>query len=157
MSNKFSIFSLSVALCAAFFCSCQQNATPQKGGVAVGVRNYSDAVVHINQVDPAYRAYFREQNASNYSLSDQRKAYIAAAEVARTPVRESDYRPSPSRKKSVAAKNVRAAKGKNRFVVAAKGKAAPKGKAKGLAKNVGNAKANAAKRAVAVRKPYRKR
>lgn len=45
-----------------------------------------DAVVSINQVDPAYRAYFRAQHASNFSLSDQRRAFAAAVETARTPV-----------------------------------------------------------------------
>lgn len=90
--------SLLVALVAGCCCvACQQ--TPPPGG-SVGVRNYSDAVVHIGQVDPAYQAYFRDQNAANYSLSDQRKAYIAAAQTARTPVRESDYRPSVSRSSS---------------------------------------------------------
>ncbi len=93
MTAKRKIFLVVVAsmACAA----CQQ--TLPSGG-SVGVRNYNDAVVHIGQVDPAYRAYFRDQNAANYSLSDQRKAYIAAAQTARTPVRDSDYRPSSSRK-----------------------------------------------------------
>ena len=45
-----------------------------------------DAVVNINQVDPAYRAYFREQHGSNFSLADQRKAFDAAVVTARTPV-----------------------------------------------------------------------
>lgn len=75
--------------------SCQQGPPP---GGSVGVRNYSDAVVHIGQVDPAYRAYFQGQNAANYSLSDQRRAYVAAAQTARTPVRASDYRPGNTRR-----------------------------------------------------------
>lgn len=45
-----------------------------------------DAVVNINQVDPAYRAYFRDQHGSNFSLADQRKALAAAVATARTPV-----------------------------------------------------------------------
>lgn len=45
-----------------------------------------DAVVNIDQVDPAYRAYFREQHGSNFSLADQRKALAAAVATARTPV-----------------------------------------------------------------------
>lgn len=45
-----------------------------------------DAVVNINQVDPAYRAYFRAQHGSNFSLADQRKALAAAVATARTPV-----------------------------------------------------------------------
>ena len=77
--------------------SCQQGLPP---GGSVGVRTYSDAVVHIGQVDPAYQAYFRAQNAANYSLSDQRRAYIAAAQTARTPVRASDYHPGDVRRAS---------------------------------------------------------
>ncbi len=93
MTAKKKIFSVIAASMACV--SCQQTLPP---GGSVGVRNYNDAVVHIGQVDPAYRAYFRDQNAANYSLNDQRKAYIAAAQTARTPVRDSDYRPSASRK-----------------------------------------------------------
>lgn len=93
MTAKRKIFLVVVASMA---CAACQQTLPSGGGV--GVRNYNDAVVHIGQVDPAYRAYFRDQNAANYSLSDQRKAYIAAAQTARTPVRDSDYRPSSSRK-----------------------------------------------------------
>lgn len=136
--NCFSSSFLSVvaALGAVLCCSCQQSPSQP----AVGVRHYSDAVVHIGQVDPAYRAYFRDQNAANYSLSEQRKAYMAAAETARTPVRDSDYRPSDVRKKSVAAKKP-AAKGKGKKAVAKKGSAS-----------------SAKKRAVAARKqPYRRR
>ena len=112
--------SLSLAV-AAVCCSCQQNvmpAAPARGGV--GTRTYSDAVVHIGQVDPAYRTFFNDQNGANYSLSDQRKAYIAATQTARTPVRESDYRPGVARSKS---KNAVAAKKKaGSKAVAAKGK-----------------------------------
>lgn len=151
MSRIFHITSFVCAIGAAICCSCQQNTAPR--GVSVGVRNYSDAVVHINQVDPAYRAYFRDQDAANYSLSDQRKAYMAAAEVARTPVRESDYRPGATRKKSVVTKNARAAKGKKTAIVARKG-AKPAAKGKAIVRAKSNA---AAKRSVAVRKPYRKR
>lgn len=103
------------ALAAALCCSCQQTAV---GGVPAGVRNYSDAVVHIGQVDPAYRDYFRSQNAANYSLGEQRKAYLAAAQVARTPVRASDYRPGDIR--SVAKKKVAANKGKSKSIAATK-------------------------------------
>lgn len=91
--------------------SCQQG--PPAGG-SVGVRTYSDAVVHIGQVDPAYRAYFREQNAANYSLSDQRRAYIAAAQTARTPVRASDYRPGDVRR--VSSDRSRRASGRARVI-----------------------------------------
>ncbi len=84
--------------------SCQQGPAP---GGSVGVRNYADAVVHIGQVDPAYQAYFREQNAANYSLSDQRRAYVAAAQTARTPVRASDYHPGSARRASSRAQAAR--------------------------------------------------
>ncbi len=61
-----------------------------------------DAVVNINQVDPAYRAYFRAQHGSNFSLADQRKALAAAVATARTPVPR--YMPAsvanPSRKRA---------------------------------------------------------
>ena len=96
--NKSALFSVVMSMLAAALCSCQQSGSLASGGGSVGVRNYSDAVTHIGQVDPAYRAYFSAQNAANYSLNDQRKAYIAAAQVAHTPVRESDYRPSDVRK-----------------------------------------------------------
>lgn len=45
-----------------------------------------DAVVSLNQVDPAYRAYFRAQHGSNFGLAEQRRAFAAAVETARTPV-----------------------------------------------------------------------
>lgn len=154
MSRIIRFSSVACALCAALFSSCQQNA-PSRGGT-VGVRTYSDAVVHISQVDPAYRAYFQEQNASNYSLSDQRKAYIAATEVARTPVRESDYRPVDVRRTKrtvVYAKSVRGAKPTRLAVV--RGKVAKTSTKSRLVAKA--AKPAAAKRAVAVRKPYRKR
>lgn len=115
------------ALClamAALCCSCQQYVmTPNRGGASVGMRTYADSVVHIGQVDPAYRPYFQSQNGANYSLSDQRKAYIAATETARTPVRESDYRPGVARKKSPAKGKAALAKkkspAKNRAVAVA--------------------------------------
>lgn len=66
-------------------------ACQQQGGGA-GLRTYPDAVVNINQVDPAYRPFFTSQHGANYTLSDQRKAYLAAARTARTPVPK--YAPS---------------------------------------------------------------
>ena len=91
--------------------SCQQGPPP---GGSVGVRTYSDAVVHIGQVDPAYQAYFQEQNAANYSPSDQRRAYIAAAQTARTPVRASDYHPGDVRR--VASRGKKRSTGRARVV-----------------------------------------
>lgn len=72
--------------------ACQQQL--YVSGSSLGLRDYPDAVVHINQVDPAYRAYFAQQHGASYSLSDQRKAFSKARETARTPVRESAYRPA---------------------------------------------------------------
>lgn len=74
---------------------------------AVGTRTYADSVVHLGQVDPAYRPYFQAQHGANYSIADQRKAYLAAAQTARTPVRETDYHPGDIRKKKVAAKSTK--------------------------------------------------
>ncbi len=66
------------------------------------LQDYSDAVTNINQVDPRYRPYFRSQNGSNFSLADQRKAYFAALETARTPVRRMDAsRATPGRTRLV--------------------------------------------------------
>ena len=143
MSPSKQIFSVVSAL-AFLLCSCQQSVPPRGG--SVGVRNYSDAVVHINQVDPAYRAYFREQDAANYSLSDQRKAYIAATQTARTPVRASDYRPGDIRKRAIAQRRPLAARNKSRIAAATRSKASM---------NRAKAKVAVKKRAVAVRKPYR--
>lgn len=110
---------LAAALCC---CSCQQYVLKANSSTgSVGTRTYADAVVHINQVDPAYRPYFQAQHAPNYSLNEQRKAYIAATQTARTPVRESDYRPGDIRSKKKQA--VAAKRGKSSAGLAAKGKA----------------------------------
>ncbi len=61
------------------------------GGTPPMQRDYADAVTNINQVDPYYRSFFRSQNSSNYTLDDQRRAYVAAMQTARTPVRARDY------------------------------------------------------------------
>lgn len=70
--------------------SCQQHQLSASGG-RLAYRNYPDAVTHINAVDPAYRPYFTRQHGSNYSLADQRRAFVAATQTARTPV-QSDAR-----------------------------------------------------------------
>lgn len=79
--------------------SCQPHYV---SGRKLGLRDYPDSVVHINQVDPAYRSYFAAQHGSSFSLRDQRKAFTAANQTARTPVRESAYKPvvKASRKKT---------------------------------------------------------
>ncbi len=76
--------SLLALMLSLLFVSCSGNVPPMQ-------RDYADAVTNINQVDPYYRAYFRSQNGSNYTLADQRRAYLAAMQTARTPVRASDY------------------------------------------------------------------
>lgn len=48
--------------------------------------SYSDAITRLDQVDPAYRAYFRDQQGSNYGVDEQRKALAAAVQTYRTPV-----------------------------------------------------------------------
>lgn len=101
---------LVATLClAALGCSCQQHVLSGSG--SVGHRTYADSVVHLGQVDPAYRPYFQAQHGANYSLADQRKAYLAAAQTARTPVREADYHPGDIRKRKALASG---AKGKSR-------------------------------------------
>ncbi len=61
------------------------------------LRDYSDAVTNINQVDSRYRPYFRSQNGSNFSLADQRKAYFAALQTAKEPVRRMTLPPRATR------------------------------------------------------------
>lgn len=110
-------------------------------GGSLGLRDYPDSVVHINQVDPAYRSYFAAQHGASYSLSDQRKAFSAARETARTPVRESAYRPARTapRKKVTSRKKARSSRsrstaGKNKSTArrktATKGRTSAKGKRK---------------------------
>ncbi len=78
---------LYVLLLGLLLSACSQN------NDAAAWRTYPDAVVSLNQVDPAYRAYFRAQHGSNYSLRDQREAFMAATRTARTPVPK--YAPQP--------------------------------------------------------------
>lgn len=74
-----------IAVVALLGAACQQ---PYYGSGNVGVKDHSDAVVHINQVDPAYRGYFADQHDSNYSLQDQRKAFFEAVKTSKTPVQQ---------------------------------------------------------------------
>ena len=82
--------------------SCQQ---PYYGSGNVGVKDHSDAVVHINQVDPAYRSYFAEQHGSNYSLKDQRKAFYEAVKTSKTPVQQDARHMSANSKKKSSRKS----------------------------------------------------
>ncbi|MBE6417089.1 MAG: hypothetical protein E7033_01330 [Akkermansiaceae bacterium] len=81
--------------------SCQQ---PYYGSGNVGVKDHSDAVVHINQVDPAYRGYFADQHDSNFSLKDQRKAFYEAVKTSKTPVQQDARHMSANSKKKVTRK-----------------------------------------------------
>lgn len=81
--NKSPWFIALVAACGVLLPACQQ---PYYGSGNVGVKDHSDAVVHINQVDPSYRGYFTGQHDSNYSLQDQRKAFFEAVKTSKTPV-----------------------------------------------------------------------
>lgn len=76
---------LLLAVASIFFSSCQR---PYYGSGNVGVKDHSDAVVHINQVDPEYRRYFADQHDSNFSLQDQRKAFFEAMKTSNTPVQQ---------------------------------------------------------------------
>ena len=68
-----------VAMVACLLVSCQSS-------TAMKYHNFPDAVTNINQVDPAYRQYFADQQGRNYSADDQRKALAAAIRTSRTPV-----------------------------------------------------------------------
>lgn len=109
--------------------------------------NYSDAVTRLDQVDPAYRGFFRDQQGSNYGVEEQRKALAAAVQTYRTPVpamaANVEDRPLASRRSTTA----------SRKGVAGTRKAAAKGRtalAKG--KSSGNKKAVAKKSAAPKKK-----
>lgn len=96
--------------------ACQQ---PYYGSGNVGVKDHSDAVVHINQVDPAYRKYFASQHDSNFPLQDQRKAFFEAVKTSKTPVQHdaremaaNANKKKASTKKSASKKKKRATKKK---------------------------------------------
>lgn len=81
--------------------ACQQ---PYYGSGNVGVKDHSDAVVHINQVDPAYRKYFASQHDSNFSIQDQRKAFFEAVKTSKTPVQHDAREMAVANKKKTASK-----------------------------------------------------
>ncbi len=121
--------SLLALMLTMLFVSCSGTVPPIQ-------RDYADAVTNINQVDPCYRAYFRSQNGSNYTLADQRAAYIAAMQTARTPVRASDYG-SATKARRLASRSTR--------------KAASRGRAVASRKSAGKGRKTAGRRAVAKR------
>ena len=131
--------------------ACQQQFV---SGGSLGLRDFPDAVVHINQVDPAYRPYFAQQHGASYSLSDQRKAFSQARQTAKTPVRESAYRPAKAapRKKTarsrgrVVSRGKKVSRGKN----VSRGKSVSAGKKKKAA--TGKKSSAARKKAVPKKK-----
>lgn len=135
-----------VLILAALLCmllgACQHQFV---SGGSLGLRDYPDSVVHINQVDPAYRGYFAEQHGSSFSLSDQRKAFTQARQTARTPVKESAYRPAKaSPRKSSARGKKSSARGKKS---SARGKkSTARGKKKSSAKKKSTAKKKSSSR-----------
>lgn len=142
------VYPLIAAAAALLFVSCQ-GSDPRAAAM-----NYSDAVTRLDQVDPAYRAFFRDQQGSNYGVEEQRKAIAAAVQTARTPVPSyvnvpaerslADRRSTTAARQRVAArgksagsKRTLAAKGRPAATKknVAKGKPAPKKKGKAIAAN----------------------
>ena len=131
-------FLLSVlALFACVLASCQSNR-------ALKYHSFPDAVTNINQVDPAYRQYFVDQQGRNYSADDQRKALAAAIRTSRTPVpayvpraamastnKARRGRSSARNVKKVASRKTTASRNRK---VAAKGKTAKAKKGRSVAK-----------------------
>ncbi|MBQ4636943.1 MAG: hypothetical protein IJB64_10985 [Akkermansia sp.] len=113
-----------VAVMALLGTACQQ---PYYGSGNVGVKDHSDAVVHINQVDPAYRGYFADQHDSNYSLQDQRKAFFEAVKTSKTPVQQDAKHMRAAKPKKKAARKTASRSSKKKVV---KRKSTSKSKAK---------------------------
>ena len=113
-----------IAVVALLGASCQQ---PYYGSGNVGVKDHSDAVVHINQVDPAYRGYFADQHDSNYSLQDQRKAFFEAVKTSKTPVQQDAKHMRAEKPKKKAARKTASRSSKKKVV---KRKSTSKSKAK---------------------------
>ena len=113
-----------VAVMALLGTACQQ---PYYGSGNVGVKDHSEAVVHINQVDPAYRGYFADQHDSNYSLQDQRKAFFEAVKTSKTPVQQDAKHMRAAKPKKKAARKTASRSSKKKVV---KRKSTSKSKAK---------------------------
>lgn len=79
MSSTRQLILCLVAMVACLLTACQSDR-------GMKYHNFPDAVTNINQVDPAYRKYFADQQGRNYSADDQRKALAAAIRTSRTPV-----------------------------------------------------------------------
>lgn len=95
---------LIVMLIGLWLTACQQ---PYYSSGNVGVKDHSDAVVRIEQVDPAYRKYFTSQHDSNFSLQDQRKAFFEAVKTSKTPVQQDAREMAAANKKKAAAKKTK--------------------------------------------------
>lgn len=102
-----------IAFVALLGAACQQ---PYYGSGNVGVKDHSDAVVHINQVDPAYRGYFADQHDSNYSLQDQRKAFFEAVKTSKTPVQQDAKHMRAAKQKKKAARKTTSRSSKKKVV-----------------------------------------
>lgn len=135
------VYPFIAAAAAVLFVSCQ-GSDPRAAAM-----NYSDAVTRLDQVDPAYRAYFRDQQGSNYGVEEQRKAIAAAVQTARTPVpthvNVPAERPLAQRRSTSAARQSVAARGK---VSAKRRLASAKGKSAAGKKNVAKSKAPVSKK-----------
>lgn len=112
---------------------------------------YPDAVVSLNQVDPAYRAYFYDQHGANYGVQEQREAFAAAVRTARTPVTPYSG-PSKPYAKQMAQRNTTSAK--SRIAATRKANTASSRKTAVAAKGK---KTTVSKKAVAARKPVKGR
>lgn len=131
------------ALTACLLTACQ-------GGKDMKYYNFPDAVTSINQVDPAYRKYFADQQGRNYSADDQRKALAAAIRTSRTPVPA--YVPRSAMASSKANARSRG-KASSRRTAVARGKKATSRRA--VARNT--RKATSSKRAVTRKKTATKK
>ncbi len=150
------VYPFIAAVSALLFVSCQ-GSDPRAAAM-----NYSDAVTRLDQVDPAYRAYFRDQQGSNYGVEEQRKAIAAAVQTARTPVPSyvnvPAERPLANRRSTTAARQRVAVRGKTPvakrgLAVANKGK----GKAAATKKNIAKSKPAPKKKGKALASNTKKR
>lgn len=139
-----------LAVVACLLVSCHS-------GADMRYHNYPDAVTSINQVDPAYRQYFVEQQGRNYSVDDQRKALAAAIRTSRTPVPAYVPRTAVASSRKTTSRRVATRKGtktsRSRYV-ATKRKATPAASRRAVAKKKQPA---TQKRAVAKRRTTRRR
>lgn len=147
------VYPFIAAAAAVLFVSCQ-GSDPRAAAM-----NYSDAVTRLDQVDPAYRAYFRDQQGNNYGVEEQRKAIAAAVQTARTPVPSyvnvPAERPLANRRSTTAARQRVAARGK--APVAKRGLAGAKGKTAASKKNVAKSKPAPKKKGKAIAANTKKR